>query len=82
MARGQVLAGLGRLQEALSSFEIALQADPRAPLAKFHKAQVEERLGDVGEAVRAYQQFLALAPGHLAGHLQHARQRLEALRGR
>ncbi len=81
VARGQALLRLGRLEEALSSFEIALQVDPRAPLAKFHQAEVVDRMGDAAAAVRSFQQFLALAPAHLTAHVQHARQRLQELRG-
>ena len=68
--------------EALQSFDKALAVDPRAPLPRFHAAEVLEQLGRNEDAAKAYQQFLGVAsPAVLAGQTQRARKRLAELRG-
>jgi hypothetical protein len=55
-------------------------------VALFHKASVEDRLGLTEDAIRSYEQFLAgappltVAPEHVAGQVQQARDRLAVLR--
>lgn len=59
---GAELAKQGRLDEALSEFRLAVQADPRYAPAQLNLAYAYERLGRVDEAIAAYKTTVALDP--------------------
>ena len=50
-----------------------MACDPRYANAWFNKAQAEERSGQLGDAVRSYERFLALAPVGNAMRVEYAR---------
>jgi tetratricopeptide (TPR) repeat protein len=77
--RGQTLIALRRDAEAVASFDQALAVDARFSVARYNKALAEERLGRLEDAVRSYQQFIALAPPHLASQVQEARRKIQEL---
>lgn len=84
--RGLALKSLERFEDARNSFDEALRLDIRLSGAIFHKASVEDRLGLTVAAIRSYEQFLSsappltVAPEHVAGQVQQARERLAVLR--
>ncbi len=80
----------GRNQEALSSFERALQLAPRAPNHHVNRAIALERLGRVGEAESAFRTAISLDPQMTIAHIllanlldaNHKREAaIEAMRG-
>lgn len=71
---GAVLAMSGRLPEARTRFERAVELRPRDPVARFNLALVYEGLGDQTAAIRELRQVLEIEPGH-----ELARQRLAEL---
>jgi tetratricopeptide (TPR) repeat protein len=78
--KGVCLARLGRLEESLAVHDKSLDIDPRFSLGKFHKGMREADLGRRDAAIKTLQQFLALAPPTLAGLVQEARRRIQALK--
>ena len=78
--RGNCLARMGRLEEALEAHDRSLSIDPRFSLGKYHKGRLEAELGRREEAIRSLQQFLALAPPNLAALAQEARKRIQELK--
>lgn len=80
--RGLALGQLGRLDEAIQSFEKALALDPRSPLPRFNLAELLDRSRPGEDTGRAYQRFLGVAtPAILGAEVQRARARLADLRG-
>ena len=78
---GQLEAQLGRWAVAAAEFEQAALALPDHAAILHNLAVARDQLGDVGAAVAAYEQVLALPPA--AGvPLTQIRARLAALRGR
>ena len=74
----EVLAELGRHDEAAPLFSRALERDPEYSRAWYGLAASEERLGHGEEAVEAYTSFLRVWP-HRSGRYRQAMQRLEQL---
>lgn len=60
---GAVLCEQGRLREALRSFELALEANPRNTLARYDRAMTLDRLGLAAEAAAELDRAEALRPG-------------------
>lgn len=52
--RGKVLAGLGRLEEALADFSTVIELDPNYPDYYFDRADVRRKLGDLDGALADY----------------------------
>ena len=73
---GLALEGLGRLDEALSTWDHAAALAPSLPHVHSRRADLLGRLGRAEEAVVAIDRALALEPGHLgfAGLRGHLRQ--------
>jgi tetratricopeptide (TPR) repeat protein len=71
---------MGRVEEALASYEKALAIDPRFSLGKFYKGEAEARLGRREDAITSLQQFLALAPPNLGPLISEARQRIQEMK--
>ena len=59
---GSELVKQGRLDEAVSEFQLAVQADPRYAAAQLNLAYTYERLGRIDEAIAAYTATIALDP--------------------
>ena len=59
---GSELVNQGRLDEAVSEFQLAVQADPRYAAAQLNLAYTYERLGRIDEAIAAYTATIALDP--------------------
>jgi tetratricopeptide (TPR) repeat protein len=78
--KGLSMAGLGRLEDAVDCYKQALALDPGLVAAWFSKARAEERVGQVREAVRSYERFIALATCHDERRIKHARWRLRKLK--
>lgn len=62
--RGQIMAQLGRLDEALVDFDRALSVDPSFNVARYSKASVCEALGRIWEAHELY------SSGYDGSHLE------------
>ena len=62
---GLALAGRGRLDDAVASFERALAADPGSVLARYNIGVLRQRQGRLDDAARAYADALANKPDHL-----------------
>jgi tetratricopeptide (TPR) repeat protein len=60
--RGQVFAGVGRLQEALADYTAVTEADPDFPEHHFNVGLVLQRMGRTEEAIAAYRHALTLSP--------------------
>lgn len=69
--RGITLMGLGRTQEALSSFQRAYRSDPDNSSVLFHLADCLHTLGDVPSAIEYYRRSVAADPrqGQAWAHL-------------
>ena len=76
------LAETGRIAEADSEIETALQLRPDDPEALFIAARTAELGGRPEDARRLYLRFLTVAPAELAEPRQMARRRLAALEER
>ncbi len=59
---GSELVKQGRLDDAVSEFRLAAQADPRYAAAQLNLAYTYERLGRVDEAITAYKSTVELDP--------------------
>ena len=59
---GAELAKQGRLEEALSEFRLAVQADPRFATAQMNLAYTYEKLNRGDEAIAAYKKTIELDP--------------------
>lgn len=59
---GSELVKQGRLDEAVSEFRLAVQADPRHAPAQLNLAYTYEKLSRVDEAIAAYKNAVALDP--------------------
>jgi tetratricopeptide (TPR) repeat protein/ADP-heptose:LPS heptosyltransferase len=62
--RAMVLQRLGRLLEALQSFEEILTLRPHDPVTLFHKGVIQQSLGMMDEALIAYEKALWLRPDY------------------
>ena len=65
---GMVRVAAGRVEEALASFDKALDRNPRSADAHRERAFALERLGRSGEAETAYARAIELRPGYWANH--------------
>lgn len=74
--RAQVLAGLGRLDEALAGFDAVIEEDPNYAEYHFDRANLLHRLGDDEGALQGYARAMALTPPFPEVHFNRA----EALR--
>lgn len=63
----------GRYQEALSSFDLALQADPTAWLTYYRRATAHLSLGRTSAALQDFQTLLELNPKFDKAYLQQAK---------
>lgn len=66
LTQGEAEAAAGRLGEANDLLETALAVDPRNRAAFLSLAQVAERQGLNGKAIRLYREALALEPNDVA----------------
>jgi tetratricopeptide (TPR) repeat protein len=60
--RGQVLAGLGRVPEAIADYRAVIAADPNYPEYHFDLANLLHRLGEDEEALIEYETVMRLSP--------------------
>lgn len=60
---GAVLCEQGRLREAVRSFDLALESNPRNTLARYDRAMTLDRLGQAREASEELARAEALRPG-------------------
>ncbi|CCF49626.1 hypothetical protein NDA11_003508 [Ustilago hordei] len=63
----------GRYQEALSSFDLALQADPTSWLTYYRRATAQLSLGRTSAALQDFQSLLDLNPKFEKAYLQQAK---------
>ena len=63
----------GRYQEALSSFDLALQADPTSYLTYYRRATAQLSLGRTSAALQDFQSLLDLNPKFDKAYLQQAK---------
>ena len=59
--RAQVLAGMGRVEEALADYDIVIDADPNYPEYHFDRAALYRRLGRDEEALAGYDEAIRLS---------------------
>jgi tetratricopeptide (TPR) repeat protein len=81
-AQGQALYLAGDFAGALAAFQAAESASP-TPAAVYNIARCRERLGEIAQAVTAYESYLAQAPDApdhdaVAGHVAELRRQLPA----
>lgn len=60
--RAQLLAALGRLDEALAEFTAVIEVDPNYPEYHFDRGNVLRRLGDAEGAIADYEHAMRLTP--------------------
>lgn len=70
--RAQVLASLGRLEEALADYRAVLEVDPNYPEYHFDVANLLHRLGEDEQALRYYEQAIRLSPPFPEVHYNRA----------
>ena len=66
--RGSALRALGRLEEALASYEAALRLRPDLAEACYNRGTVLQELGRLEEAVTAYDAALRIKPDYAEAH--------------
>jgi tetratricopeptide (TPR) repeat protein len=67
LALGSAYADLGRIDEALASFEAAIKLDDKNPDAWARKGAILHAKGQVKEALEMYQKAVAIKPTSMAG---------------
>jgi len=77
--RANLLAALGRYEDAMSEADTLLTRDPALPAARKLQAELLMRSGDHVAAIAAYERYLEVAPGDLVARRQQAR--IEGWRG-
>lgn len=70
---GTLLAGAGRIPEAIPHLEAAVGLDPDSAQAQFNLARALEQVGQSQEAFKHYQATVDLQPDHAAAHYNLAR---------
>jgi len=60
--RAQVLAGLGRLDEALADFDRVVEVDPNYAEYRFDRGNARYKSGDPAAAIADYEQAMTLTP--------------------
>ncbi|WP_320064190.1 tetratricopeptide repeat protein [Micromonospora sp. RTGN7] len=70
--RAQVLAALGRLDEALADFTAVIADDPNYPEYHFDRANLLHRLGRDDEALAGYAEAIRLSPPFPEAHYNRA----------
>jgi tetratricopeptide (TPR) repeat protein len=60
--RGQVLAGLGRLDEAMTEFDYVVEIDPGYPEYRFDRGSLHLRRGEPAAALADYEAAVRLGP--------------------
>jgi protein O-GlcNAc transferase len=65
---GGELVKQGRLNEAITEFQSAIQADPRYSAPQLNLAYTYDRLGRADEAMAAYKQAIVLDPKNATAH--------------
>ena len=65
---GIVLAGLGRVQDAIAHYELSLRIDPSAPEAHYNYANALWQTGRSEEAISQYQEALRIRPADIKAH--------------
>ncbi|MEV0006206.1 tetratricopeptide repeat protein [Micromonospora sp. NPDC050980] len=70
--RAQVLAALGRLDEALADFTAVIADDPNHPEYHFDRANLLHRLGRDEEALEGYAEAIRLSPPFPEAHYNRA----------
>jgi tetratricopeptide (TPR) repeat protein len=76
--RAQVLAGLGRLDEALADYDAVIAVDPNYPEYHFDRANLLHRLDRDDEALVEYDTTIALGPPFPEAYYNRAELWLEA----
>jgi Tfp pilus assembly protein PilF len=76
----QQYLAIGSLPKARELLEQVVAGNPASPEALYTLGQVLEQQGERAGAVRAYEAFVAVAPGRFATHVEFVRQRIRALR--
>lgn len=79
---GASLDALGRLEEAIACYEMALEIDPRHVMAWFNKAGSENTIGRTADTIKSYSKFLEFAPPLYAEQVAHVRGILKDLQSR
>ena len=70
--RGLALAGMGRAEEAVGSYDEAIAADPGRALAHLNRGIVLAGMGRAEEAVGSYDEAIRLDPALARAHLSKA----------
>jgi tetratricopeptide (TPR) repeat protein len=60
--KGRLLAAMGRSQEAIKTFKVAIEEGPHLPLPHVFIADLLAKSGNIGGSLRHYRQALALRP--------------------
>jgi tetratricopeptide (TPR) repeat protein len=77
--KGVSLENLGKYQEAIACYDIALEINPSDAMAWGGKGIAEDKLNRTQEAIISYKHFLRLASERHVTLIAHARRRLEEL---
>jgi len=72
VARGELLAALGRLEQSLEALERASELDPDDPVVHAKRGQVLGELEQPSEALAAWTRAIALDPDHAPLYVQRA----------
>jgi tetratricopeptide (TPR) repeat protein len=70
--RGQVLAGMGRLGEALADYDSVIALDPNYPEYHFDRGNLLHRLGRDEEALASFERAIQLSPPFPEVHYNRA----------
>lgn len=62
LTKAGVFANAGRLQEAINTYSIVLDANPEYELGYYHRGETKERMGDLEGALEDYTMLITLNP--------------------
>ena len=78
---GRELYRLGRYRDAVAELERALMLDPTSPNLVYNVARVHELLGELPEAIRYYERYLAVLPHDETEERERTQGTIMRLRG-